>query len=269
MELGIKNKNALITGGSRGLGLASAISLAKEGVNLVICARSEEDLLLAEKKLKQYNISVYSILQELSDEKSVSEFYNKVKSNISQIDILVYNVGGSLGTTSLVKSDLKDFQNNNYFFLITTKKVMDINTWVAINLSKLFVEDMISKGSGRIINIASIYGREFGGSAPYMAAKAALIAATKHTAIDLAKTGVTANCIAPGSIKHEKGSWEKFVNNNDEDIVEEFINQNLPMGKFGNPEAVGDTVAFLASKNSGMILGTCLNVDGGQSNSLF
>tara|TARA_B100001250_G_scaffold413800_1_gene449171 strand:- start:534 stop:1310 length:777 start_codon:yes stop_codon:yes gene_type:complete len=258
MDLGIKNKNALITGGSRGLGLASAISLAKEGVNLVICARSEEDLLLAEKKLKQYNISVYSILQELSDEKSVSEFYNKVKSNISQIDILVNNVGGSLGTTSLVKSDLKDFQ-----------KVMDINTWVAINLSKLFVEDMISKGWGRIINIASIYGREFGGSAPYMAAKAALIAATKHTAIDLAKTGVTANCIAPGSIKHEKGSWEKFVNNNDEDIVEEFINQNLPMGKFGNPEAVGDTVAFLASKNSGMILGTCLNVDGGQSNSLF
>ena len=258
MDLGIKNKNALITGGSRGLGLASAISLAKEGVNLVICARSEEDLLSAEKKLKQYNISVYSILQELSDEKSVIEFYNKVKSNISQIDILVNNVGGSLGTTSLVKSDLKDFQ-----------KVMDINTWVAINLSKLFVEDMISKGWGRIINIASIYGREFGGSAPYMAAKAALIAATKHTAIDLAKTGVTANCIAPGSIKHEKGSWEKFVNNNDEDIVEEFINQNLPMGKFGNPEAVGDTVAFLASKNSGMILGTCLNVDGGQSNSLF
>ena len=258
MDLGIKNKNALITGGSRGLGLASAISLAKEGVNLVICARSEEDLLSAEKKLKQYNISVYSILQELSDEKSVTEFYNKVKSNISQIDILVNNVGGSLGTTSLVKSDLKDFQ-----------KVMDINTWVAINLSKLFVEDMISKGWGRIINIASIYGREFGGSAPYMAAKAALIAATKHTAIDLAKTGVTANCIAPGSIKHEKGSWEKFVNNNDEDIVEEFISQNLPMGKFGNPEAVGDTVAFLASKNSGMILGTCLNVDGGQSNSLF
>ena len=258
MDLGIKNKNALITGGSRGLGLASAISLAKEGVNLVICARSKEDLLSAEKKLKQYNISVYSILQELSDEKSVTEFYNKVKSNISQIDILVNNVGGSLGTTSLVKSDLKDFQ-----------KVMDINTWVAINLSKLFVEDMISKGWGRIINIASIYGREFGGSAPYMAAKAALIAATKHTAIDLAKTGVTANCIAPGSIKHEKGSWEKFVNNNDEDIVEEFINQNLPIGKFGNPEAVGDTVAFLASKNSGMILGTCLNVDGGQSNSLF
>ncbi|MBC79014.1 MAG: short-chain dehydrogenase [Chloroflexi bacterium] len=258
MDLGIKNKTALITGGSRGLGLASAISLAKEGVNLVICARSKEDLLNAEKTLQQYGVNVTSLVQELSDEKSVTEFYNKVKSNDSQIDILVNNVGGSLGTSSLVKSKLKDFQ-----------KVMDINTWVAISLSKIFVEDMISNGWGRIINIASIYGREHGGSAPYMAAKAALIAATKHTAIDLAKTGVTANCIAPGSIKHEKGSWEKFVDNNTEEVVEKFIDQNLPMGKFGYPEAVGDTVAFLASKNSEMILGTCLNVDGGQSNSLF
>jgi 3-oxoacyl-[acyl-carrier protein] reductase len=258
MDLGIKNKTALITGGSRGLGLASAISLAKEGVNLVICARSKDDLQIAEKTLKQFDVNVITLVQELSDEKSVNEFYKNVKTCASHIDILVNNVGGSLGTSSLVKSELKDFQ-----------KVMDINTWVAISLSKIFLDDMISNGWGRIINIASIYGREHGGSAPYMAAKAALIAATKHTAIDLAKTGVTANCIAPGSIKHEKGSWEKFVNNNSKEIVEKFIDQNLPMGKFGYPEAVGDTVAFLASKNSEMILGTCLNVDGGQSNSLF
>jgi 3-oxoacyl-[acyl-carrier protein] reductase len=146
---------------------------------------------------------------------------------------------------------------------------MDINTWVAVNLTKLFLTDMVSKKWGRIINIASIYGREFGGSAPYMAAKSALIAITKHTAIDLAKTGVTANCIAPGSIIHNKGSWEKFVENNSQETVNDFIKSNLPMGKFGYPEAVGDTVAFLASKNASMILGTCINVDGGQSNSLI
>ena len=258
MDLGIKNKTALITGGSRGLGLASAISLAKEGVNLVLCARSNEDLKIAEQNLEKYNVNVTSLVQELSDENSVQDFHKKVKSESAQIDILVNNVGGSLGTSTLVKSELKDFQ-----------RVMDINTWVAISLTKIFVEEMISNGWGRIINIASIYGREHGGSAPYMAAKAALIAATKHTAIDLAKTGVTANCIAPGSIKHNKGSWEKFVDNNEQEVVEKFIEQNLPMGKFGYPEAVGDTVAFLASKNSEMILGTCLNVDGGQSNSLF
>ena len=258
MDLGIKNKNALVTGGSRGLGLASAISLANEGVNLVICARSKDDLDKAKKRLDEYNVNVITFEQDLSDDKSVKEFYSKIKSKVSNIDILVNNVGGSLGTTSLRESEIKDFQ-----------KVMDINTWVAISLTKLFVEEMINRGWGRIINIASIYGREHGGSAPYMAAKAALIAATKHTAINLAKTGVTANCIAPGSIKHEKGSWEKFVKNNDEATVNSFIEANLPMGKFGYPEAVGDTVAFLASENSKMILGTCLNVDGGQSNSLF
>lgn len=258
MDLGIKNKNALITGGSRGLGLASAFSLAKEGVNLIICARSKDDLEKAKKKLDVHNVNVITVEQDLSDEKSVREFYSKIKSKVSNIDILVNNVGGSLGTTSLRESEIQDFQ-----------KVMDINTWVAISLTKLFVEEMIDRGWGRIINIASIYGREYGGSAPYMAAKAALIAATKHTAINLAKTGVTANCIAPGSIKHEKGSWEKFVNNNNEATVNNFIENNLPMGDFGYPEAVGDTVAFLASENSKMILGTCLNVDGGQSNSLF
>ena len=258
MDLGIKNKNALITGGSRGLGLASALSLAKEGVNLIICERSKDDLEKAKNKLDIYNVNVITVEQELSDEKSVREFYSKIKSKVSNIDILVNNVGGSLGTTSLRESEIQDFQ-----------KVMDINTWVAISLTKLFVEEMIDRGWGRIINIASIYGREYGGSAPYMAAKAALIAATKHTAINLAKTGVTANCIAPGSIKHEKGSWEKFVNNNNEATVNNFIDKNLPMGDFGYPEAVGDTVAFLASENSKMILGTCLNVDGGQSNSLF
>ena len=258
MDLGIKNKNALITGGSRGLGLASAFSLAKEGVNLIICARSKDDLEKAKNKLDVHNVNVITVEQDLSDEKSVREFYSKIKSKVSNIDILVNNVGGSLGTTSLRESEIQDFQ-----------KVMDINTWVAISLTKLFVEEMINRGWGRIINIASIYGREYGGSAPYMAAKAALIAATKHTAINLAKTGVTANCIAPGSIKHEKGSWEKFVNNNNEATVNNFIENNLPMGDFGYPEAVGDTVAFLASENSKMILGTCLNVDGGQSNSLF
>ena len=161
MDLGIKNKNALITGGSRGLGLASAFSLAKEGVNLIICARSKDDLEKAKNKLDVHNVNVITVEQDLSDEKSVREFYSKIKSKVSNIDILVNNVGGSLGTTSLRESEIQDFQ-----------KVMDINTWVAISLTKLFVEEMIDRRWGRIINIASIYGREYGGSAPYMAAKA-------------------------------------------------------------------------------------------------
>jgi|TARA_B110000495_G_C22991672_1_gene584047 3-oxoacyl-[acyl-carrier protein] reductase len=258
MDLSIKNKNALVTGGSRGLGLASAISLAKEGVNIIICARSKDDLDKAKKLIQNFDVKIFCIETDLSDQKSIKNIHKISNDTLGNIDILVNNVGGSLGTKSLETSSINDFQ-----------KVMDINTWVAVNLTKLFLTDMVSKKWGRIINIASIYGREFGGSAPYMAAKSALIAITKHTAIDLAKTGVTANCIAPGSIIHNKGSWEKFVENNSQETVNDFIKSNLPMGKFGYPEAVGDTVAFLASKNASMILGTCINVDGGQSNSLI
>ena len=258
MNLGIKGKKALITGGSRGLGLASAVSLAKEGVDLAICARAKSDLENAKKILSKYHVKICAINFDLSDNKKLESLVQETEKQLGSIDILVNNVGGSLGTSSLIETNLEDFQ-----------KVMELNTWSAIELTKSILPKMILSKWGRIINIASIYGREYGGSAPYMAAKAALIAATKHTALDIAKTGVTANCIAPGSIKHAKGSWEKFVLNNSKKDVETFIQNNLPMGKFGFPEAIGDTVSFLASKNASMILGTCLNVDGGQSSNLF
>ena len=102
-----------------------------------------------------------------------------------------------------------------------------------------------------------------------MSPKAALIAATKSTARSLAKDGVLLNTIAPGSIAHDRGSWERFQNENTEEVVQGFIESNLPLGKFGWPEPVGDLVAFLSSDRAGMITGACLVVDGGQSYSLI
>ena len=251
-------KVAIVSGAGGGIGSAICHRLALEGSSIICVDINENTLNETDHSINSNNGKSIALARDVSEEQTAEMAVQLATEKLGGLDILVNNVGGSLGTTSLRESEIQDFQ-----------KVMDINTWVAISLTKLFVEEMIDRGWGRIINIASIYGREYGGSAPYMAAKAALIAATKHTAINLAKTGVTANCIAPGSIKHEKGSWEKFVNNNNEATVNNFIDKNLPMGDFGYPEAVGDTVAFLASENSKMILGTCLNVDGGQSNSLF
>jgi 3-oxoacyl-[acyl-carrier protein] reductase len=122
---------------------------------------------------------------------------------------------------------------------------------------------------GRVINISSIYGREHGGpSAPYMTAKAAMIAVTKHAALTVAKDGVTVNAVAPGSILFPGGGWERWMKNNSEETVRDFIKSNLPMGKFGWPEPIGATVAFLASRQADLIAGACINVDGGQSHSL-
>ncbi|MGY8881504.1 MAG: SDR family NAD(P)-dependent oxidoreductase, partial [Dehalococcoidia bacterium] len=125
------------------------------------------------------------------------------------------------------------------------------------------------RGWGRVVNISSIFGREYGGTAPYMVAKAAMIAASKHTGMAVAKDGVTVNSVAPGSVLHAGGSWEKFVENNTEEAVAEFIDRNLPMGKFGWPEPIGAAVAFLSSTQADLITGACLNVDGGQSHNLF
>ena len=102
-----------------------------------------------------------------------------------------------------------------------------------------------------------------------MTAKAAMIAASKHSGMTVAKDGVTVNSVAPGSILFPGGSWDRFIENNTTEAVDQFIERNLPMGRFGWPAPVGATVAFLASQQADLITGACFNVDGGQSHNLF
>jgi 3-oxoacyl-[acyl-carrier protein] reductase len=258
MDLGIKGKVALVTGGSRGLGRQSALALAAEGVNVAICARGKDRLNQTADELKSTGVKVGAYIADLSDASGATELASSVEADLGPIDILVNNVGGSLGTSDLVNSSLEDFH-----------MVMNANLWSAVALMKHVVPGMQTREWGRVINIASIFGREYGGTAPYMAAKAAMIAASKHTGMAVAKNGVTVNSIAPGSILHTDGTWEKFINNNTPEDVAEFIDRNLPMGKFGWPEPIGATVAFFASQQADLITGACLNVDGGQSHNLF
>ena len=260
MDLKIKGKNAFITGATRGLGLASLKSLANEGVNISYCSRSEEGIQKVEKYLSKLNINSYGFVHEINNNNSsLNELVNKIDTNFGNIDILVNNVGGSLGSSSLINDTIETYQN-----------VFDVNFWSSLKLMKIYSEKMVKSGWGRIINISSIFGREYGGkSASYMASKASLIAATKHLSIDLADKGVTVNSIAPGSVKHEGGSWEKFVNNSSESELEDFIKNNLPMKDFGTPEPIGDMVSFLSSPRSYLITGACINIDGGQSSNLF
>ena len=146
---------------------------------------------------------------------------------------------------------------------------MEVNLFSAVELVALTLPYMRAQRWGRIISISSIYGREYGGSVDYMTAKAGLIAFSKHLALNLAKENVLVNCIAPGSIDFPGSTWDRFQQNNPPEVVDEFIARNLPAGKFGWPEPIGETVAFLASERADLITGTCLNVDGGQSRSLF
>ena len=258
MDLGIEGKLALITGGSRGLGRQSALALANEGVNIAICARGKDTVNATVNEITSTGVNAKGYTADMGDESAPAELFNKVMNDMGQPDILVNNVGGSMGTSDVVASSIDDFN-----------MVIDLNLWSALRMIKLLLPGMMERGWGRIINISSIYGREAGGTAPYMTAKAAMIALSKHAALSSAKSGVTVNSIAPGSILFPGGTWEKFQQNNTPEAVQEFIDRNLPMGKFGWPEPIGATVAFLASNQADLITGTCINVDGGQSHNLF
>ena len=258
MDLGIKGKLALITGGSRGLGRQSALALANEGVNVAICARGKDTVDSTVNELRSTGVEAMGYAADMGDEDAPAQLFSAVQGDMGEPDILVNNVGGSMGTSDVVASSLEDFN-----------MVIDLNLWSALRMIKLAMPGMIERGWGRIINISSIYGREAGGTAPYMTAKAAMVALSKHAALSSASHGVTVNSVAPGSILFPGGTWEKFQQNNSPEAVQEFISRNLPMGKFGWPEPIGATVAFLASAQADLITGACINVDGGQSHNLF
>ena len=258
MELGIRDKRALITGGSRGLGRAAALSLAKEGVKVAICGRTQETLDKTAAELNAISTGAVGIVADMMDPATPAQLYRQTLEQLGPIDILVNNVGGVLARANFDGTSTEDF-----------KRTFDLNLFGAFDLCKRVVPRMRAQRWGRIINIGSIFGREYGGVISYMSAKAAVMAAGKHLALELAGEGITVNTIAPGSILFDGGVWDRFQQNSSPEEVAKFIEQNLPSGKFGGPEPIGDTVAFLASQNAWLITGTCINVDGGQSRSLI
>ena len=258
MDLGIQGKVALVTGGSRGLGRVAALSLAREGVNVAICGRTQSTLDGTVAEIEALGVRGQGVVADVSDPEAMPALNQAVVDGLGRIDILVNNAGGSRAREDLADLPLDDF-----------KAAFDLNLFGGFQLMREVIPHMRAQKWGRIINIASIYGREYGGNLAYMSAKAALIGATKHAALSLVTDGVLVNSIAPGSIEHPEGSWERFQNENPPEVVADFISRNLPLGRFGWPEPVGDLVAFLASQRADLITGSCIVVDGGQSYSMI
>ena len=258
MDLGLANRSALITGGSRGLGRQIALSLAHEGCNITICARDGKRLAETAKEIEDLGVKVVSIETDITTD-GAPEMIVSAAQTIGPVDILINNVGGGSrsGPTLETTTDQE------------LQQALQLNLLVAASLIRLVTPSMRSAQWGRIVSVASIWGREYGGTVGYMTGKAALIAMSKHLALELASDNILVNTIAPGSIKFPGGSWERFESTQPEEIVSRFIETNLPMGKFGWPEPVGDLVAYLCSDRAGMITGTCINIDGGQTRSLI
>ena len=249
MELGIGGKVALVTAGTKGIGLGIAHALAAEGVRVAVAARTEVDVKRTAQSLGGLGV-VADLLTEAGCRLAVSETQHV----LGPVDILINNLGVRAGS-SWADTGPAEFES-----------AFAGNLGVSTRMTQFVLPGMVERGWGRIVVIASVYGREAGGAPAYNAAKAAEISFTTSRAREVASQGVTVNCIAPGSILWEGGGWYRRQQA-DPTGIEEFVRAEMPLGRFGAVEEVANVVAFVCSQQASLLNGACIAVDGGQSRS--
>ncbi len=254
MELGLTGKIVLITGASRGIGRAIAAAFASEGCHLAIAARGQEALESAAQELRAQGVQVLTVPVDLTRAEDCKLLVAQTLQRFGRIDVLVQNAGGATGAGFLDTTDEQWMQ------------AVNLNIMATARLCRLVIPRMREQGGGSIITISSIYGREAGGRAVYNATKAAVISLTKALSREFARDNIRVNSIAPGSILFPGSSWDRR-RIADPPAIAAFVNDELPLGRFGRPEEVASAVVFLASEQASLIDGACLNVDGGQSRS--
>jgi 3-oxoacyl-[acyl-carrier protein] reductase len=256
MDLGLQNMVALVTGSSRGLGLASAKALAAEGARVMLTARGAEQLARAADEVVALSSAdaVRTTATDLATAAGVERAVAATVDAFGRLDILVNNVGLGRGAGLLDTNDAE------------WAEAFDQTLYPSIRASRLAVPQMRKKGGGVIIFITSIWGRESGGRMTYNAVKAAETSLAKSLAQQLARDNIRVVSVAPGSILFPGGSWHKRQQA-DPAGIDEFVRRDLPFGRFGRAEEVGDVVAFLASPRASWVSGASIVVDGCQSKS--
>jgi len=259
MDLELTGKVAIVTGSSRGLGLASATALVQEGCRVTICARGEARLDEAAGELRRLaadDSRVLPVAADLASVDGVGAVMARTVETFGGLDILVNNVGLARGASITDTSDAE------------WHEALDHTLFPAVRASRLAVPHMRRRGGGAIVMIASIWGRESGGRMTYNAVKAAEISLAKSMAQQLASDNIRVNSVAPGSILFPGGSWH-LRQQEDPAGIAAFVRRELPFGRFGRPEEVGAVVAFLVSPRASWISGASVPVDGCQSRSLI
>jgi len=246
MDLGIKGKVALVTGGSRGLGRQSALALAAEGVNVAICARGEERLNQTADELRATGINVGAYVADLGDETETAALTSNAEADLGPIDILVNNAGIIHPRINLVDFDFELWRN-----------VVAVNLEAVALLTALCLPSMMQRNYGKVINISSIGGRKGSkGRSAYRATKAALINLTESVAAETKPYGIDVNCICPGGVDTE-GYREAFR-----------MRGKIDDPSLMAPEEIAKLAVYLASDDSSSVTGAAIDAFGG-SNPLF
>ena len=250
MDLGLTGKVAIVAGASRGIGKATALVLACEGARVVLAARDEAALRDTAGEIEAKGGEALAVSGDLTNAKDAERLVGAAVERFGRIDALVTSVHFS--APGFEDEALR--QSFESLFL------------PAARLARLVVPHMREAGGGSIVHLSSIYGKEAGGQPGYNAMKAALISESKAMAVSLARDRIRVNTVAPGSVSAPGGSWWRRQREDPEGMAR-FVEQNIPMGRFGTAEEIANMVAFLCSERASWVTGATIVVDGGQSHS--
>ena len=246
--MSLENKTAVVTGASRGIGLAVAKKLASQGANIAILyVGKEEEGENAKKEVEALGVKVGLYYCDVSSFNESKETVEKIIEEFGGIDILVNNAG-IVRDKLVLKMEEADFD-----------AVINVNLKGTFNMIKHTYTHFMKKRAGRIVNVASVVGiNGNAGQTNYSASKAGVIGLTKSVAKELAGRGVTANAVAPGYIITD-------ITNALSDKVKDAIEASIPMKKRGLPEDVANAISFLCSDDASYITGEVIRVDGGMA----
>lgn len=245
----LSNKVALITGASRGIGLAIAETLAKAGASVVLSSRNQEALNLAAEKISSAKCSAVGIAAHTGDPEAIKHLIDQTLATYGGLDILVNNAGTNPHFGPILTAEDSQWD-----------KIMEVNLKGYYRVTKACVESMRQRGGGKIINIASIMGMQaYPAMGIYCISKAGVIMLTQVLAIELAPDNIQVNALAPGLIKTKFSRllWET------PQLNQAIINQ-IPQKRLGDPEDLTGLALYLASPASNFTTGAVFVVDGGQ-----
>jgi 3-oxoacyl-[acyl-carrier protein] reductase len=252
MDLHLKDNIVLITGSSRGIGLATARAFGAEGCRIVLSGRSAGSLADAEAVLRADGVTVIAHAADVTNADGAASTVQAAVAAFGGIDLLVNNVGGGGGGARIADSTDDDWRN-----------VLEANLIQTVRMMRLALPHMAGREGAAVINVASISGwtPQLAMSGQYGAAKAALIFDTERWALEFVPHGIRVNTVSPGSILVPGNGWDRYRLAN-QAKYDDYVRHGFPMGRLGAAEEVANVIVFLASRRANWINGRNVPVDG-------
>lgn len=255
MELGLKGKRVFISGGTRGIGLATAKAFLQEGGIVYLNGHNAPKLQAICKALEdESGGEVFPCLGDMTSAEDVENLCNTMKAD--SLDVAIMNLGsGKAADTNGLSPD-------------EWRRFYEINTVSAVNALNQLFPHLKRRKNANVVLVSSVVARERS-AAPvgYAAAKGAILTLCRYLSSLWASEGIRVNAVVPGNVYFSGGRWEEIMETDEEGTLD-YIRRTVPMNRFGTPEEIADAVLFLASDRATFITGAMLNVDGGQQSAI-